>query len=128
MSKTNNFVEKSLATLNKTEKELQRENIERFVEDATIEAETAIALVKTSKIPGYQNELKRLENELKRAKENFEKSRFSTNSSFAGYVAQRESNLDAIDTVEERIAAKKQDITNAESELKTLEAILADFQ
>jgi hypothetical protein len=124
----NKFVTKVLANLNKTEKELQKENIERFVEDSIVEAETAIAMVKTSKIPGYQNELKRLEVQLQRAKDNFEIVRFSTNTSFASYVAQRESALDNIEEVENKIQSKLNDINDAEAELKTLESILADFK
>ena len=65
MSKTNKtmskFVAENLKKFNKTEAEQQQEKIERFIEDSIIEAETQIAIVRTSQIPHLQNELKRLE-------------------------------------------------------------------
>lgn len=126
--KVSKFVAANLKKLNKTEKEVQQEKIERFVEDAIIEAETQIAIIKTSTLPRLENELKRLEINWKREKDNFEEARFSVANSFAEYVSKRERVLDEIDAVNTLISYKKEDIENAKAELATLESILEDLK
>lgn len=126
--KVSKFVAANLKKLNKTEKEVQQEKIERFVEDATIEAETQIAIIKTSTLPRLENELKRLEINWKREKDNFEDVRFSVANSFAEYVSKRERVLDEIDGINALISHKKEDIENAKAELATLELILEDLK
>lgn len=126
--KMSKFVAENLKKFNKTEAEQQQEKIERFVEDSIIEAETQIAIVKTSRIPHLQNELKRLEINLKRAHQNYEESRFATASSFSSYVEKRENALDLIESAESTIQVKKQQIQEAENELRSLESILGDLK
>ena len=126
--KVSKFVAANLKKLNKTEKEVQQEKIERFVEDAIIEAETQIAIIKTSTLPRLENELKRLEINLKREKDNFEDVRFSVANSFAEYVSKRERVLDEIDGINASIFYKKAGIGDARAELATLELILEDLK
>ena len=126
--KVSKFVAANLKKLNKTEKEVQQEKIERFVEDAIIEAETQIAIIKTSTLPILENELKRLEINLKREKDNFEEARFSVANSFTEYVSKRERVLDEIDGINALISHKKEDSENAKAELATLESILEDLK
>lgn len=132
MSKTNKtmskFVAENLKKFNKTEAEQQQEKIERFIEDSIIEAETQIAIVRTSQIPHLQNELKRLEVNLKRAQQKYEESRFALASSFSTYVEKRENALDLIEEAESAIQSKKHEIQTAENTLKSLESILGDLK
>lgn len=126
-SEKTSFIEKALADLNKSDADLQREKLEMFVENSVIECETQIGLIKTSKIPTLQVELKRAENELKQANAAYDKVKYTMTSSFESYVSARNEATKKINKAEDKVASIKTDIQAAETLLESFVEILSDL-
>ena len=122
-----NFVEKTLKSLNKTEQELQKESVEQFAEDSTIECQQQISTLEVSVIPSLKAQLKREEKKLERANKAVEAARFSTASSFDQYVANKEAALEVVDDVKSQMASIEQEISDNEAKLESFKEILADL-
>jgi len=125
--KGQNFKQKVLKGLNKTEKERQEEAVQTFIDDSIIECETQIALLETSYLPKAQNELKRANNSLDKAKKAYEDVKFSTYPSFEEYVEAREDALDNIDDAEGRVKSAENDIENINKQIAKFKEILSDL-
>jgi len=126
-TKTSKFVQAVVKGLNKTEKDVAIEKAQRFVEDAIIDCETEISLIKTSKLPKLEGELKRAKIKLTRAEENFETVRFSVASNLDAYIETRENALDSIDSCKLEIKTIGDAIADENTQLASYEAILADL-
>ena len=122
------FVKRNLEQLNKTEKDIQREQVIIFVEDAVIECNTAIGLFKTRDIPTLKTELERAEVKLDRANKTYEESRFKVSTSFEAYMSTRNKALMDVDMIESEIDVIKSKINTAEAKLKAYEEVLADLK
>jgi hypothetical protein len=131
MSKTTTkgtkFVTTVLANLNKTEKELQKESVESFVEDATIECNTQISHLETAVLPKAKLDLTRAENKLTKAKKAYDVVRFSTATNFEQYVQNREKAEDEIESAQNSVNSVKEEITEAERQLAKYQEVLADL-
>lgn len=123
----NKFVAANLAELNKSEQEKQLEVIQEFVDNATIDCQEQLSLLKTGELPRAQQQLKKAQNQLSQAEKAFEKSRFSMSSSFDSYVANRESALDRVEDATQAVAEAEQTIKNVQARIATFEEILADL-
>lgn len=126
-TKGNKFVTTVLANLNKSEQQVQKEGVETFVEDATIECKTQIATLETSVLPKAKLDLQRAENSLDKAKKSFETVRFSTATNFEKYVQNRENAEDKIDAAQSVVNSVKEEITEAERQLAKYQDVLADL-
>jgi len=126
-TKTSKFVNLVVKGLNKTEKDVAIEKAQRFVEDAIIDCETEISLIKTSKLPKLEGELKRAKAKLVRAEENFETARFSVAINLDAYIQVRENALDSIDSCKQEIKSIEDAIAEENAQLKSYEEILADL-
>lgn len=124
---TNNFVEKNLAELNKSEDVKQREAIQEFVDNATIEANTQITLIETSELPKLQQKLKKAQLAQTKAEKAFEKARFTMSYSFEAFVGTREQALDAIEKAKDSVDAVNEEISDANNKLAQFKEILADL-
>ncbi len=131
MSKTttkgSKFVTTVLANLNKSEQQVQKESVETFVEDATIECKTQIATLETFVLPKAKLDLQRAENSLDKAKKAFEVVRFSTATDFEKYVENREKAEDKIDAAQSVVNSVKEEIAEAERQLVKYQDVLADL-
>jgi len=125
--KGQNFKQKVLKGLNKTEKERQEEAVQTFIDDSIIECETQIALLETSSLPKAQNELKRANNSLEKAKKLYEEQKFSTASNFEEYVEAREIAEDHLSYCEDNVKKAENDIQNINKQIAKFKEILSDL-
>ena len=126
--KQSKFVAAVVKGLEKTEKDVAIEKAERFVEDATIDCETEISIIKTSKLPKLEGELKRAKINLQRAEDTFETVRFSIASNLESYVMNREHALDKIDEAKEVIKNIESQLADENAQLIVYTEILADLK
>ncbi len=122
-----NFKETVLKGLNKSEKELQEEQVDIFIEDSTIECEMQIALYKTSLIPTKEIELKREKAKLAKVKKELVNARFSVAYNFKDYVGGINSKKETILVHEIRVATDTASIKQLKAEMKEYENILKDL-
>lgn len=125
-----NFVEKVLNESEKSEKEILREQLQDFVEDATLEINSQISHLETALIPSKKNDIKRHKREIENAEKAFE-NRFKfalENRNVESYVENRnrlESQLLQAKEVGEKLELELKEL---QEEVKKFQEIVSDFK
>lgn len=122
------FKQEILASLNKSDKERQAEDVDEFLELGRIKLETKIAEIKIKEIPMKQLELKSAQNELARKEKAFEQSRLAFTKDISAYVDARESALKDVYEQKNAVTSIKKEISELESDIKYWEEMLIDFK
>jgi len=116
----NSFITVVLGKLNKSEKQIQQESVERFVEDATIDCEEQISAL-TAEIHRAKNNVTRLEKAVARAKEALNNTKYSTASNFAAWV-------DGINGASKTVYSEELNLQGAQQTVTQLEGQKAEFE
>jgi predicted nucleic acid-binding Zn-ribbon protein len=124
---TNNFVNKALAQLNKSEAQIQGEKLELFVRRSVIEVQQQIS-VRNSEISNLELDLQSANNKLDIAKDSFEAARFSPATNLEEYISKRAEAQQNINTCEDEIKEINNCINEIKEEIESLNEILVDFQ
>lgn len=124
------FEEKVLANLNKSEKDLQKEKVAEFKQDAIIETETQISTLKVSELAKANLELDRAKNALEKAKANQEKVKYAipSSGSFSDYFNTQEEAREQVFKAELLVDSKVTNISIIEEKIKVFENILLTFK
>jgi len=124
---TNKFVAAVLKTVNKDEKQIQKEKIEQFAQEALIDAQLELANVETGDLQKAKLKLARNQNQVVKAKKAFEESRFRTDKNFESYLAFREQARKKVYEAEQEVSQTEAEIKTFEDTIEQLKLIIADF-
>lgn len=125
--KPNKFVEAVLKQLNKSDADKQLESVVNFVETAKIEADTQLALLKTSVLPTAELKFRKAEQAKAKAEASVESARFSIAGSYEAYVSARNTAEAASDRASADVISAQKEIDNAKKQIAKTEAIIADL-
>lgn len=128
-TKSSDFLSRVLETVNKSESEVQKEVLTDRIEDFKVECETQIARIKTSSIPGYQNDLKRAKRDLEKSQLALESAKLDiiSNTSFATYCGCLNLAEQNIDDDKSKISKIESNLEYAEKQLSKYKEILKNF-
>lgn len=126
-TKLSNFTTNVLKEYNKTDAQKQLESVEDFRQNAIIETESVIGSLQTNTIPLLELSLKKAERTLETAEKNYEKSRFSTASSYRDYLDNRAYYRREVRDAQNTIDSINRSIEGEQSQLNLYKEILTDL-
>lgn len=121
------FAQINVVELDKTDRDKKIEQIEEFVATAKIEAETQLALLKTSVLPTANLESKKALANLNAANAAFEKARFTVADHFTGYITKRNDAKKAIVAAQKVYDDSLKTIADTEKKISEFNAVLEDL-
>jgi hypothetical protein len=126
-TKLSNFTTNVLKEYNKTDAQKQLESVEDFRQNAIIETESVIGSLQTNTIPLLELSLKKAERTLETAEKNYEKSRFSTASSYREYLDNRAYYRREVRDAQNAIDSINRSIEGEQAQLNLYKEILSDL-
>jgi chromosome segregation ATPase len=117
---TTNFISVVLNKLNKTEKQQQQENVERFAEDAAIDCSEQISAL-TADIHRANNAVSRAEKAVVRAEEELKESKYTVAKDFTSWV-------DGINAAAHKVNALKLDLDGTRRQVAVLTEQKTQFE
>ena len=115
-SKTVRFKDQVLSRLNKSEEQVQEEQITDKIADFIIDAESQISIIETSEIPKQEQSLVKAKRELEKASKSLEDAYYNLK------VDRYEYYVENINRLSERVRDHKADILNIQSKISNLNA------